>query len=58
VGYDEGSWQVNVAAAYRFGAATVSEDQLGEGCPFCSFEGDYEITAMGLYVDASADFEL
>jgi len=37
---------------------TISEDQPGEGCPFCSFAGDYEITAIGLYVDASADFDL
>jgi long-subunit fatty acid transport protein len=57
-GYDEGSWEVNLAAAYRFGSVAVSEDQLGEGCQFCSFEGDYEITAVGLYIDASADLEL
>ena len=53
---------VNVAAAYRSGKATVTEDDLkgpdgkGNGCPFCGKAGDYELNLMGFYLDACYRF--
>jgi hypothetical protein len=50
---------VNVAGSYRFGPqTTIAADELGTGCDFCAFAGDYKIRALGLYVDASMDFDL
>lgn len=48
-------WQVNVAVSRRFGEAYVADTDLGKGCNFCSFGGQYEITMTGLYIDASID---
>lgn len=48
-------WQVNVAVSRRFGEAYVAESELGKGCNFCSFGGQYQITMTGLYIDASID---
>ncbi len=57
-GYVAPHWQVNLAASRRFGSAHVNASDLGEGCAFCGFAGDYEITMTGLYVDASVDLDL
>lgn len=57
-GFDPGVWQVNAAVVHRFGKTTVDASDLGDGCAFCSFEGDYEITMTGFYLDASFDLEL
>ena len=55
-GYVAEHWQVNAAVSRRFSsAAHVDAAQLGEGCQFCGFAGDYKITMTGLYVDASID---
>jgi long-chain fatty acid transport protein len=55
-GYVSEHWQVNLAASHRFGSsAHVDASQLGPGCNFCSYAGDYKITMTGLYVDASVD---
>jgi long-chain fatty acid transport protein len=48
-------WQVNVAVTRRFGEAYIAKEDLGKGCNFCSFEGQYKITMTGLYIDASID---
>jgi long-chain fatty acid transport protein len=53
-GYVAQNWQLNVAASHRFGPAAHVTD-LGSGCQFCGFAGDYKITMTGLYVDASVD---
>jgi hypothetical protein len=58
VGFDAGTWQVNAAATRRFGSTTVDEDDLGTGCSFCSYAGDYALSMTGFYLDASVDFEL
>jgi hypothetical protein len=51
------AWQVNAAVVRRMGSATVGEDEH-VGCRFCGFAGEYSIGMTGLYLDASADFEL
>ena len=53
-----GAWQVNAAIARRFGQTTVEAADLGTGCQFCSFEGDYSITMTGFYLDASVNIDL
>ena len=58
VGYVRDHWQVNLAATRRFGSTSIAEEDLGTGCAFCSFEGDYKITMTGLYIDASVDLPL
>jgi long-subunit fatty acid transport protein len=57
-GFDAGIWQVNAAVTRRFGSTTIEADELGEGCAFCAYEGDYALTMTGFYLDASVDFEL
>jgi len=54
-GFVSEHWQVNVAVSRRFGEAYVADADLGKGCNFCSFGGQYEITMTGLYLDASVD---
>jgi long-subunit fatty acid transport protein len=56
-GFNPGVWQVNAAVTHRFGKTTV-EGPLPTDCAFCSFEGDYELTMTGFYLDASFDLEL
>lgn len=63
VGVSIGLAEVNLAYAYRFGTATVTEDDLSstvhpekEICLPCSKAGDYELTMHGLYLDASISF--
>jgi long-subunit fatty acid transport protein len=58
VGFDPGVWQVNAAVTRRFGGTTIEATDLGTGCQFCSYEGDYALTMTGFYLDASVDFEL
>ncbi len=57
-GFDAGTWQVNAAITRRFGSTTIEADELGSGCAFCSYEGDYALTMTGFYLDASVDLEL
>jgi long-subunit fatty acid transport protein len=57
-GYVAEHWQVNLAASRRFGSTRIEPGDLGEGCSFCSFAGDYSITMTGLYLDASVDLPL
>jgi hypothetical protein len=57
-GYVRETWQLNVAVARRFGGTLISEDELGEGCSFCSGAGDYQLGMTGLYIDASVDLPL
>jgi long-subunit fatty acid transport protein len=57
-GVDFGVWQVNGAVARRFGQTTVEAANLGTGCVFCSFEGDYSITMTGFYLDGSVNIDL
>jgi long-subunit fatty acid transport protein len=57
-GYAQQHWQLNLAVTRRFGSTTIAEDELGEGCAFCGFAGDYEITMTGLYVDVSVDLPM
>ena len=57
-GYDAGPWQVNLAYAYRFGTAEVTQEDIDgatETCLFCSAPGDYAIGLHGIYVDFSVD---
>lgn len=55
-GYDAGPWEVNLAYAYRFGTAEVTEDDIGpEACLFCGGPGDYAIGLHGIYVDFSIE---
>lgn len=60
VGYDDGSVQVNLAYAYRFGSAEVTRENLSgpsrKNCAFCGADGDYEIALNGFYVDVSYDY--
>lgn len=54
-GYVQETWQVNLALSRRFGSTRVSSTELGNGCQFCGFAGDYSLGMTGLYVDASVD---
>lgn len=57
-GYDAGPWQVNLAYAYRFGTAEITEEDIAtaeQDCRFCSFPGDYAIGLHGIYVDFSIE---
>lgn len=56
-GYNAGSWQANVAYAYRFGHGKVTHPD-NTTCQFCSYAGkdDYAIHLSGIYVDASYKF--
>jgi long-subunit fatty acid transport protein len=54
-GFVSEHWQVNLAVSRRFGEAYVFDTDLGKGCNFCSFAGQYKITMTGLYIDASID---
>lgn len=55
-GYNAGTWQANLAYAYRFGTGDVPKSGLDPNCAFCSFEGSYSIHLSGIYVDASYKF--
>lgn len=54
-GYVQDTWQVNLAISRRFGSTHVTAAELGKGCQFCGFAGDYALRMTGLYVDASVD---
>lgn len=54
-GYVREHWQVNVAVAQRFNDTRVVESELGTGCAFCGYAGDYSLRMTGVYVDASVD---
>jgi long-chain fatty acid transport protein len=57
LGYDFGSWEMNLAYAYRFGSVTVTYDPADRerSCAFCSYPGDYAIGLHGVYFDISMD---
>jgi long-subunit fatty acid transport protein len=57
-GYVEEHWQVNFALSRRFGSTHINDTDLGKGCAFCGFGGDYSITMTGIYIDASVDMPL
>jgi long-subunit fatty acid transport protein len=63
VGFERGPYRANLAYGYRFGSATITDQDLTasgsahQACPFCSYPGDYKITLNGVYVDFSYDFE-
>ncbi|HEX3776858.1 MAG TPA: outer membrane protein transport protein [Polyangiaceae bacterium] len=61
-GYNGGTWQANLAYAYRFGTGAVTQADLSapgrQPCQFCGSAGkqDYAIHLHGLYVDVSYKF--
>jgi long-chain fatty acid transport protein len=57
-GINPGPWQVNAAVVHRFGSASIEASELGTGCQFCSYAGDYSLTMTGIYVDASVEIDL
>lgn len=55
-GYLAEHWQVNLAVSRRFsGTTSIAAADLGQGCQFCGFAGDYKLSMTGLYLDASID---
>ncbi len=59
LGYQTRRWQVNMAAAYRFGSNTVPaipKDQ--DECGLCSYEGDYKMRLTGIYLDFSYEWDM
>ena len=61
--------EVNLAYAYRFGSASVTQEDIdarpkdADGkadpeykCDACAYPGDYEIALHGMYIDASVYF--
>ena len=57
-GYVSGPWSVNLAYAYRHGAAETGEAPLPSDCPACGKAGRYEIDLHGVYVDLSYEFDV
>ena len=67
VGYKAVRWEANLAYAYRFGTATVTEADVNSNsktggdpanyCAPCAKAGDYEIKLNGVYADFSWYFE-
>lgn len=60
VGFDGGAWETNVAYAFRTGGTDVTAEDIAAAspaCMFCGAPGEYQITAHGIYVDFSYDFE-
>ena len=57
-GYDRGRWQANVAITHRMGEVSIADEDLGQGCSFCAYAGDYRLRATGLSFDFSARFDL
>ncbi len=59
-GYDTGSWELNLALAFRSGGTSISASELAPPgtCPTCGFSGEYAISTTGIYVDYSTDLEL
>ena len=60
LGYDGGPWEINLAYAYRFGRATVTQedfDSRDRACAFCSYPGDYAISMHGIYLDLSWEID-
>lgn len=55
-GYVAEHWQANVAFTRRMGSTHV--DEVGTGCQFCGFPGDYKIEMTGIYLDASVDLPM
>lgn len=50
------TWELNLACAYRLGGTTV--ESVAEECLFCGGPGDYSIALLGIYLDASVEFDL
>lgn len=57
-GFVQDTWQVNLAVSRRFGSTQIPSGELGEGCSFCSYAGDYSLQMTGLYIDASVDLPM
>lgn len=57
-GFVQETWQVNLAVSRRAGSTRVPSSELGEGCSFCSYGGDYALRMTGLYVDASVNLPM
>jgi long-subunit fatty acid transport protein len=57
-GVDFGAWQLNAALTRRFGSTTIDQSELGTGCAFCSYAGDYALTMTGFYLDGSVNIDL
>ena len=59
-GYDAGSWELNLALAFRGGSTRISASELAPpgACSTCGFSGEYAISTTGIYVDFSTDLEL
>lgn len=55
-GFHTGSFEANIAGAYRFGATEVAGKD--PECLFCGEGGDYAISLFGAYVDVSYEFDL
>ena len=55
-GYRTPSFQLNAAITHRFGSGSIAPEELGTGCSFCSYDGDYSVTMTGFYLDASVNF--
>ena len=49
---------VNLAYAYRFGSATITEADIDgrDSCPACAGAGDYDLSLHGLYLDVGVNF--
>jgi long-subunit fatty acid transport protein len=56
LGFHRDRWQVNAAGAYRFGSTEVTD--VKPECVFCGAPGKYSISLMGIYLDASVEFDL
>jgi long-subunit fatty acid transport protein len=59
-GYKLDNLEFDLAYAYRFGSATIAEEDLAPSreCAFCGAEGDYEIGLHGLYFSITGDLQL
>jgi long-subunit fatty acid transport protein len=59
-GYKLEHFEFDLAYAYRFGSATIAEDEVAPSseCRFCGAYGDYTIGLHGLYFSVTADLPL
>ncbi|PIE16033.1 MAG: hypothetical protein CSA66_07815 [Proteobacteria bacterium] len=58
---DDAPWDLNLALAYRFGSATVTQADIEAGlndepCQACSKAGNYSLGLFGAYVDFTYSF--
>ena len=57
-GYTADSWKLNLALTLSEGSTTISASELDASgaCATCGFEGEYRISATGVYIDFSTEF--